>query len=301
MPPQRAQPANPTAAAKPTSSVFDPWKSSSTGHQRAENRLSGSTSWRESRSLKLGEQFRSGAGGGPRLCDTVGAGSESFGKDGRKENGGWGKGASGLREAGQRSILEGFGASKPGVKSTDNNKTSSPSVPEIRTEYTSQGQNTTVSCVSLQSEAVSTPLRSEPQIFTGLCVYINGSTAPTISDHKLKHLLSTHGAKMSIALGRRSVTHVVLGNPNGHASGPGAGGGLSGSKIQREIARVGGRGIKFVGIEWVLESVKAGKRLPEARFENLRLAPKGQGSVLSIFEMRKGAGECEKGTAGGET
>jgi hypothetical protein len=104
------------AGAASRSKFFDPWNSSSTGHQRAENILSGSTSWRESRNAKLGEQFRGGfSGGAKRVADTVGAGSEGSGKDGRKENGSWEKGASGLRTGGQRSLAEVWGASK-GVK-----------------------------------------------------------------------------------------------------------------------------------------------------------------------------------------
>jgi hypothetical protein len=93
---------------------FDPWNSSSTGHQRAENRLSGSTSWRESRSLKLAEQYKGGlgGGGGKRVADTVGAGSEGFGENGRLANGGWEKGARGLRAGGQRSLAEVWGKSK---------------------------------------------------------------------------------------------------------------------------------------------------------------------------------------------
>lgn len=106
-----------TKAAPAVRTFFDPWNSSSTGHQRAENRLSGSTSWRASRNLKLSEQYKGGlGGGGRRVADTVGAGSEDFGKDGRKENGGWEKGAKGLRTGGQRSLAEVWGASKSGLK-----------------------------------------------------------------------------------------------------------------------------------------------------------------------------------------
>lgn len=116
-------------------------------------------------------------------------------------------------------------------------------------------------------------------IFSNLIIYVNGSTAPAISDHKLKHLLSSHGANLSIALGRRKVTHVIVGRPN---SSGGSGGGLSGSKIHKEIARVGGKGIKFVSVEWILESVKAGRRLPETRFA-MPLAPAGVKSVAGMF------------------
>lgn len=90
------------------------------------------------------------------------------------------------------------------------------------------------------------------QIFGGLVIYINGSTHPVISDHKLKHLLAENGARLSIHLGRRSVTHVILGTPAG-GGGSGAGGGLSGTKIEKEIKRVGGCGIKYVGVEWYVK------------------------------------------------
>lgn len=110
-------PTNAPKTAKPSKSIFDPFvspedrkplsnatwpdlktfadivllprhqNSSATGHQRADNRLSGSTSWRDSRNSKLGEQFSGGAGGGKRVSDTVGAGSLDFGKDVRDDCG----------------------------------------------------------------------------------------------------------------------------------------------------------------------------------------------------------------------
>jgi hypothetical protein len=89
----------------------------------------------------------------------------------------------------------------------------------------------------------------QKRIFDGLVIYINGSTYPLISDHKLKHTLAEHGARLSLHLGRRQVTHVVLGRHSG-AQGLGSGGGLSGAKIEKEIRRVGGCGVKYVGVEW---------------------------------------------------
>lgn len=90
---------------------------------------------------------------------------------------------------------------------------------------------------------------------------------------------------MSLHLGRRTVTHVILGRPaKSGSSGLGAGGGLSGTKMQKEIARVRGCGVKYVDVEWVLESIKAGKRLPEAQFSNLKTAAKSQQSVYGIFK-----------------
>jgi hypothetical protein len=94
------------------------------------------------------------------------------------------------------------------------------------------------------------PPSSKRGIFDGLTIYVNGSTNPLISDHKLKHLLAEHGAKISIHLGRRQVTHVILGSPCGRAGGVGAGGGLAATKIQKEIKRTGGCGIRYVGVQW---------------------------------------------------
>jgi hypothetical protein len=121
------------------------------------------------------------------------------------------------------------------------------------------------------------PRKLPPPVFSGLNIYLNGSTLPHISDHKLKHLLTQHGANISIALGRRTVTHVILGDRGGLAAG----------KIQKEVARTGGRGVKFVGVRWALESIEKGKRQPESRYEVVRLAMKGQRSVLGMAEAEK--------------
>ncbi|KAL4910110.1 hypothetical protein BDW74DRAFT_173577 [Aspergillus multicolor] len=132
------------------------------------------------------------------------------------------------------------------------------SIPSISTSQ-SQPQSTPINSSSISS---STP--PESNILCGAIIYINGQTAPLVSDHKLKSLLAAHGATLSLSLSRR-VTHVIIGKPN---SGPGrgAGGGLAAGKIQKEMSRGGWRGMRIVGVEWVLESVKAGKRLPETRF-----------------------------------
>ncbi len=231
MPPQRTL--HPPAA-EPSRKIFDPWNSSATGHQRADNRLAGSMSWRASRTMKLAQQYKAGQGGGERIYDSVGAGSADFGRDGKKENGGWEKGAPGLREKGWQDV-RGLLAGKQG-SNKERGEESEIGATRERAEDDESGEQR----------------RPEPpkKIFRDLCIYINGSTAPTVSDHKLKYLLAENGAGVSIALGRRSVTHVILGTPNGSAAGPGAGGGLAAGKIQKEIKRVGGCGVKYVGVEW---------------------------------------------------
>ncbi|KAF2402406.1 hypothetical protein EJ06DRAFT_528517 [Trichodelitschia bisporula] len=110
-------------------------------------------------------------------------------------------------------------------------------------------------------------------LFRHVVFYINGSTAPLVSDHKLKQLIASHGGRVALGISK-SVTHVVLGT---NSAAGGVGGGLAAGKKQREIMRCRGAGKRFVGVEWVLDSIKRGKRLPEPGFENLKLAAHGQG------------------------
>lgn len=196
--------------------------------------------------------------------------------DGRKENGGWEKGAPGLRPKGWRDV---------GLMVSQGSEA------ELATQQREKMKRRTEDLETLtdgldEHKELENKKEKEKGIFTGLCVYINGSTAPAIGDHKLKHLLAEHGAHISISLSRRSVTHVIVGKPN-DGRGGGAGGGLAGSKIQKEIQRVRGKGVKFVGVEWVTESVKAGKRLSEARFQGVSIAPRGVGSVYGLFTKKK--------------
>ena len=295
MPPHRAPVPPPP---EPTKIFFDPFNSSSTGHQRAEAKIAGSTSWRESRSYKLSHQFKdiSGGGGNQHLSDLVGAGSRDFGKDGHKENGDWEPGAPGLREQGWQDIRglmggirkrssEGLGdddvhaerkrqKSQP-VEEVPYPEAHSPSKESLKREVRGDTASTDDQSQSEASEQL-------PQIFRGLTIYLNGSTAPLISDHKLKQLFAQHGGGASISLGRRTVTHVIIGEK--------CGGGLASGKIQKEVKTVGGKGIKFVTAQWLLDSVEKGIRQPEARYTpnnlNSRIGGSGQGSVRSMFTKK---------------
>ncbi|KAL4943530.1 hypothetical protein BDV06DRAFT_221188 [Aspergillus oleicola] len=132
--------------------------------------------------------------------------------------------------------------------------------------------------INPHSQVTTEPTPSS-KILANTKIYINGQTTPLISDHKLKSLLVSHGATLSLSLSRR-ITHVIIGKPNQGPGRGGAGGGLAAGKIQRENSRGGWRGVRVVGVEWVLESIKAGKRLPETRFAvNLS----GQRSVLGFM------------------
>ncbi|KAF2853789.1 hypothetical protein T440DRAFT_487093 [Plenodomus tracheiphilus IPT5] len=275
--PAKPRPTTASTAAPARRTFFDPWNSSSTGHQRAENRLSGSTSWRVSRNLKLGEQYRAGRDGGKRVADTVGAGSIDFGEDGRKDNGAWEHGAKGLRPGRQKSLAEVWGASKAGNQLSPDKSIEAQHPSPVQTDggrgsdqgtFMSTFALCTPCCSDLEPQSAQgepSALPAEKQLFTGLCFYINGSTAPLVSDHKLKQLLALHGARQSIALG----------------------GGLAATKVQKEIARTGGKAVRFITAEWVIESINAGRRLPEARFSPSKLASKSQISVFGMLRTKQ--------------
>ncbi|QSZ32526.1 hypothetical protein DSL72_002104 [Monilinia vaccinii-corymbosi] len=253
------KPLIPPAARPVFGAHFDAWNSSATGHQRAENKIGGSTGWRQSRATKLGHQFKSDGTGGRRISDKVGAGSED-----------WDEKASALipkevRARARQSVSDML-VGKPGLPMSAEERL----MERRRREDESKVEDEDLA-------------RKSRGIFDELVVYINGSTYPMVSDHKLKQLLAENGARMSMHLGRRQVTHVILGKPS-QGVGSGAGGGLAGGKLGKEIRRIGGCGVKYVGVEWVLESIKAGKRLSETRFSNLKVAPKGQRSVYGMFK-----------------
>lgn len=253
MPPP-PKPTLPKAAEPKYGRNFDPWNSVALGHQRAETK--GPQGWRDNRTWKLQNQLAGGHSGGDRLSDRVGAGSEDFDEQRGvlvpKE----------VRARAANSVMDML--RKPGTMNQENK---SPEKQKVSQKEDKEGGKEEDG--SLTAEKSTTSSREEQggagedgepatraeghgasrsKIFEGLVIYINGSTHPHISDHKLKHLLAQNGARMSIHLGRRQVTHVILGKPSGPNGG--AGGGLAGGKLEKEIRRVGGCGVKYVGVEW---------------------------------------------------
>ncbi|VUC27661.1 unnamed protein product [Clonostachys rosea] len=253
-----------TLAAKPVHGRhFDPWNSVSTGHQRPENQPG--TGWRDSRNKKLNSQYQSSRTGGERLSDTWGAGSEHY--DEKKKA----LIPPAIRQRASNSVLDML--VKPGrMKETLTQSTASSSkdlgIPQEEALMESRRR---------EDESKEAESKERP-IFEGLVVFVNGSTFPLVSDHALKQMLTKNGAHMSMHVARRRVTHVIIGKP---ARG---GGGLAGGKFEKEIKKIGGCGIK------VLESIKEGKRLPEARFTAMTIAPKAQGSVHNIFTTHQEPG-----------
>ncbi|KAI1751270.1 BRCA1 C terminus domain-containing protein [Xylaria castorea] len=292
MPPSKAP--VPQAAEPVHGQKFDPWNSSSTGHQHAENRLGVSTGWRTSRNQKLMIQFTGGAGGGKRVSDTVGEGSSNYDPQAKALI------TPEARSRAQCSVLDMLanpGMMKPSsFSSASEPPLMSAPIPASTSSEFRNGRLMSFSSHEMTAEerlmarrreedAAREQAKQPRKIFDGVVVYLNGSTHPLISDHRLKHVLAENGANMSSHLGRRKVTHVILGRPV--AGGSGSGGGLAGGKLQREITKIGGPAVKFVGVQWVLESIKAGRRLPEARFADLKVASKRQQSVYGLYSKHK--------------
>lgn len=250
--------------------------------------MSGSVSWRESRTYKLAHQFkdRSGGGGNEHLSDLRSAGSENFGKNGPKENEGW---EPSVREKGWQDIRGLLGKTRKrssesvgsgGVEKkrkvhsdTTTSKLKKPALAEIAVDNESPLAADT---------SANQDKKESSQIFRGLTMYLNGSTMPLVSDHKLKQLWVQHGGGASITLARRKVTHVILAER-------GAGGGLASGKIQKENTRFRGEGVKYVTAQWVLDSIERGVRQPEFRYTQVELGNKlggaGQKSVASLFRI----------------
>lgn len=279
-------------APDPSREFFDPFNSSSTGHQRAESRLPSSTSWRVFRSHKLAHQFRDAGGGGGEslVADLVEVGSEGVGKYGRKENGSWEAAAPGLKEKGVQDIRrfmrgprkreseEVAGIRRQVCKRKRDDIQDGAKLAERHTHPSTSSRDpaglpapVSGSEVYLPSHAADSAAPLPPQIFRSLTLYLNGSTQSSgISDHKLKSLFVQHGGSISITLARRTVTHIVLGSE---------GGGLAAGKIQKEMAKVAGMGVRYVTAKWVVDSVECMKRQPESRYQSVHMAMKGQKSV----------------------
>ncbi|GAM35603.1 hypothetical protein TCE0_017r04058 [Talaromyces pinophilus] len=269
--------------------IFDPWNTSSTGHQSAENPYSRTTEWRDTRREKLARQFRSNQ---PSARGDVG-GTHTLGKEDEREGeerGEW-KWMSAQEatrnDLGVTDIRRYMGVSKAQPQPQPSSK--------LESQSDQQRQPTLKEKLALEPAGPPTisPLHnifkptdegarhadfsSEKErkgIFTSLTFYINGSTYPTISDHKLKRLLADEGGNISLYLARKSVTHVILGAAAAAAAGANGvgrktGGLLSAGKMQKEVLSKTsgyGKGVKYVNVEWVIESIKAGKKLAEARF-----------------------------------
>lgn len=218
--------------------IFDSWNTGSTGHQRADGpTLSQTTAWRDTRAQKLGRQFASGD------CLDGGCGSDNGEWKWIKED------KDTAQEKGNHDIRSFMGGVQKRKRNDNDDEmgVSKSSRRDKLPQQQAQAQTPTNTKTEPNPPKDENPPR---KILTGTTIYINGSTMPLISDHKLKHLLIAHGAKLSLVPARKTITHVIIGRPNANTAGnKGAGGGLAASKVQKEIERCW-RGVKVVGVEW---------------------------------------------------
>lgn len=221
-----------------------------------------------------GGDAKGGRGGGGRgvRSGRVGRGPDSKQRDIRsmmrvKKAGDGGASSLGLdrKAVKDKSVVSSLPASTqlPGPVHTPTSTTKSTSNPELLEECEARPDQTPGAVGGNDSPALLNykSIPEQPQIrrsngsgiestmFRDATIYINGQTAPLISDHKLKGLLVAHGATLSLSLSRR-VTHVIIGKPNSGPGRGGAGGGLAAGKIQKEAQRGGWRGMRIVGVEW---------------------------------------------------
>lgn len=219
--------------------TYDPWNTGAHGHERPEHiRVTKPKARRNERTTRLRRQYR---GLDPLPDSTIAA----YEQQQQTRNTG------DIREymCGQRKLSSSSANAKaqhqpalflsgPPTKKTDDDA----ATPDEKLPITSTSTSTTA---------------TKPKIFTGINVYINGSTGPGISDLRLRKLVAEHGGGVSNGLARCSVTHVVI--PSSCSSLPTAstasagGGGLSAAKLQKEIVNKTGRGgksIKFVNSNW---------------------------------------------------
>ncbi|KAJ5946765.1 hypothetical protein N7454_003604 [Penicillium verhagenii] len=307
--------------------LFDAWNSASTGHQKHKAAYAGTATWRDTRSLKIERQLGTGDCLRPedhvpssrsRAFDgTCGSDREDDEKKDTLNGAGEWRWVSDMEakrsQLGVRDIRSFMGSS--GKRKLDSDYETRLAMKKLKADEANTALRATstvgsekevlgAAAVRRDSEslrlsqmsgsgALSVPgpasaTLKTSNIFLGTTVFINGSTLPLISDHKLKRLLVDHGAQISIHMARKTVSHVIVGQPNAvsNATTLGAGGGLSARKLQQEISRGGWKGVRIVGVEWVLESIKVGKRLSESRFGVLNVAPKGQQSVAGMFGRR---------------
>ncbi|KAL1899688.1 hypothetical protein Cpir12675_001269 [Ceratocystis pirilliformis] len=276
-------------------SRFDPWNSPSTGHQVAETRPG--TGWRESRQTKLCSQLKSGSGGGVRMKDMYGQGAADYDEklnmivprevriQARTTVADMIVKPGVMRKTLEPEMVPGPGIGRLGNDVLGLGPPPSRGVPEA---HPNQMEDALKPAPGQQDMSTTAP--AQKGIFYGLVVYINGSMQPEISDLKLKRIFAEQGATVSLHLARRQVTHVVLGR--NATVGRGAGGGLAGSKINKEIHKVGGNSVKYVNVEWLY---------PQFYRDLLTMGVQGTGKPQGWQETVRGSFlECQSGTPGPE-
>ncbi|KAI9098345.1 BRCT domain-containing protein [Phlyctochytrium arcticum] len=92
----------------------------------------------------------------------------------------------------------------------------------------------------------------QSNLFHGAVFYLNGYLGSAVSDLHLRDLVYIHGGSIALGLALRTVTHMVCTS-------------LAGGKKQKLLTRRK-NGLKIVSPEWILDSVKNKRRMPEVNY-----------------------------------
>jgi DNA repair protein REV1 len=125
----------------------------------------------------------------------------------------------------------------------------------------------TVVHITCATHAVLLFSESVPQIFQGLCIWVNGHTHPPAA--KLRELVGQRGGRCRVVNGT-DVTHIVASH-------------LPSSKIQHyQSTRTA---VKIVTPQWIVDSAKACRCLPVAQFA-MRAISGGQRTLMNELTTR---------------
>ncbi|PWN22440.1 hypothetical protein BCV69DRAFT_281434 [Microstroma glucosiphilum] len=134
----------------------------------------------------------------------------------------------------------------------------------------------------LRDQAASEEKQSD--IFKGLSIYINGYAGTKIGNKELQRLLSLNGATVHY-LPCGSTTHIVSEMT------------LSAKKTQEMLQLKAGRVKKFVKVDWILDSLLAGKRRPEHPYAHAIPVQRGIAQMLGSHSSGKATTPGVAGTS----
>ncbi|KNE55946.1 hypothetical protein AMAG_01798 [Allomyces macrogynus ATCC 38327] len=130
--------------------------------------------------------------------------------------------------------------------------------------------------------------RARSKIFAGLVFSIDGYTGPDVGDLKLRRLIVEHGGHLRVHFAVSRTTHVVATS-------------LAGSKMHQALTTrrtssrsTVNRACVFVMPTWVLDSIAAGRRLPEADYLVVRDLTLGRATAARRPAARTDDGVVDK-------
>ncbi|KAJ3368524.1 deoxycytidyl transferase [Allomyces arbusculus] len=143
-------------------------------------------------------------------------------------------------------------------------------------------ENATAETAGDAEEGGSAARRARIKIFAGLVFSIDGYTGPDVGDLKLRRLIVEHGGHLRFHFAVSRTTHVIATS-------------LAGSKMHQALTTrrtssrsAVNRACVFVTPTWVLDSIAAGRRLPEANYLVVRDQTLGRATSARRSAARAG-------------